>query len=380
MKLYRVVFRMTSRARLGRGVWLGVSLPSGGRASLRTRYWPDEHSTTHPGDLEIEFVTSADRADDAAARVHPDARFLASVFSYLGNGPVGDPFPAIIHEITEDEKAREYHCLAPDNLGLRSTTRIWTTALNDLVIAISALPSKSRGRIERAMHWHSVALDCDDLLDRLQAVLNGFEALNPLLAHHLGIDSHEIRACGSCGLETKVPVASGVHGWLKQECGSEIDASTRDFRNGLTHGYRSIDELYEIAKNIHQSVEKALLRGIAVCTGAEVIHDLVPWPPLAPTMPYALALHGTVTGPVELVYSKDGELPDFRPSIKIKSSSLIEAEDRAVVELEANFVARLPTGVGVQIGGATIRRDAGSRLESLPMVTVMPADHGSTKV
>jgi hypothetical protein len=370
-----VVFRMESRCRLGRQVWISVVLPTAERASVRTVYWSDEHGTPHPGELQFDLLISADDVNEAIANARPSAVSLASMCSYLANGPVGEPRLVLIHEVGSDDTTREYHFFIADTLKLRSTTRVGTTALNDLLAKMHSLNSSSRSRVERAMHWRAVALGLDDPLERLQSVLNAFEALNTLLADHLGVDRNETRKCKQCGAETKAPVASGVHEWLKRECGEEVARETRDVRNGLIHGFRAMDELQASAKTLIEQVERALMTAIGVCTGMGDINDLIDWPPLVPSLPFALAMHGTCTGLVEAAYFGDGSLPEFEPTIRIKSSSLVSGEDRATVELEQNAKARLPDGVAVQITGTTMPRDAGSRLEGDPTLRVTRAKH-----
>jgi hypothetical protein len=357
---------------------MSMILPAGDRASVRTQYWSDEHGTPHPGELQFDLLVSAADVNEAIAMARPKAISLASICSYLANGPVGDPRLVLIHEVESDAATREYHFFIPDILRLRSTTRVGTTALNDLMWKMHQLDASSRSRVERAMHWRAVALGLDDPLERLQAVLNAFESLNTLLADHLDVDRNETRKCKHCGAETKAPVASGVHEWLKQECGEEVARETRDVRNGLIHGFRAMDELQANAKTLIEQVERALMTAIGVCAGIGDINDLIDWPPLVPSLPFALAMHGTCTGLVEAAYFGDGSLPEFEPTIRIKSSSLVPGEDRATVELEQNAKAQLPDGVAVQITGTTMPRDAGSRLEGDPRLTVTPAKRRDT--
>ncbi len=301
--------------------------------------------------------------------------FLTAALSYLANGPVGDPRLALLLEVGTDESSREYHFFLPDTLGLRSTTRIGTTAISDLMSRLAVLDGDVRLRVERSMHWHSVALGLDDPLERLQAILNAFEALNPVLADQLGVDRHEIRKCRSCGTETRVPVASGVHAWLRQECGETVARQTREMRNGLIHGFKTVEELYPGALIVLEAVERALMRAIAMAAGAVDIADLIGWPPLAPNIPFALALHGTCTGAVEAAYFSDGSLPELDPSFRIKSSQLLE--DQAIVELEHTSVARLPPGVAVQLTGTSMPRDAGIALQAPPTLAFKTKDTGA---
>jgi hypothetical protein len=352
---------------------MSVILPTGERASVRTLYWSDEHGTPHPGELQFDFLVSAVDVNDAIAIARPKAISLASICSYLANGPVGEPRLVLIHEVGSDDSTREYHFFIPDTLKLRSTTRVGTTPLNDLLAKLHELNPSSLSRVERAMHWRAVALGLDDPVERLQAVLNGFEALNTVLADHLGVDRYETRKCKECGAETKAPVASGVHEWLKRECGEEIERETREVRNGLIHGFRAIDELHASAKALIEPVERALMAAIGECAGMREINELIDWPPLVPTLPFALAMHGTCGGAVEAAYFRDGSLPELEASIRIKSSSLVPQEDRATVELEQTAVARLPEGVSIQITGTTMPRDAGARLEGDPTLKVTRA-------
>jgi hypothetical protein len=95
-------------------------------------------------------------------------------------------------------------------------------------------------------------------------------------------------------------------------------------------------------------------------------NELIAWPPLVPSLPLALAMHGTCcTGPVEAVYQREGTLPEFEASIRIKSSHIVPGEDRATFELDQNATVRVPDRVGVQIKGTTMPRDAGANLESI---------------
>jgi hypothetical protein len=164
---------------------------------------------------------------------------------------------------------------------------------------------------------------------------------------------------------------------LKRECGEDVARETRDVRNGLIHGFRATDELQASARTLIEPVEQALMAAIGVCAGTGDINDLIDWPPLVPSLPFALAMHGTCAGLVEAAYFGDGSLPEFEPTIRIKSSSLVPGEDRATVELEQNAKARLPDGVAVQITGTTMPRDAGSRLEGDPTLRVTRAKHDS---
>src|ERR1700681_1410307 len=131
MKSYRVVFRMESRCRLGRQGWISGGLPTGERASVRTVYWSDEHGTPHPGELQFDLLISAVDVNEAIAKARPSAFSLASMCSYLANGPVGEPRLVLIHEVGSDDTTREYHFFIADTLKLRSATRVGTTALND---------------------------------------------------------------------------------------------------------------------------------------------------------------------------------------------------------------------------------------------------------
>ncbi len=121
-------------------------------------------------------------------------------------------------------------------------------------------------------------------------------------------------------------------------------------------------------------VEKALLKAIAACAGAPDVDKLIAWPPLAPSLPFAVALHGTYPGPVEDAYGRDGSLPELEASISIKSSQPVPGQDRATIELEQNAIARLPEGVTVQFTRTTMPRDAGTRLKGDPILTMTPAD------
>jgi hypothetical protein len=332
-----------------------------------------------PGELQFDILASASNSNDAAIRTRQDAVSLAGVLSYLANGPVGVPRLVLLHEVGHDDDTREYHFFLPDTLNLRSTTRLGTTAISDLLARLHNLDPNARPRVERAMHWRAVALSLDDSLERLQAILTAFEALNPLLADYLGVDRHETRTCKSCGAESQVSVATGVYAWLKRECGESIARETREVRNGLIHGFRSIDELYTAATAIAEPAERALMKAIAAVADADEIEDLIDWPPLAPTIPFALAMHGTCTGPVEAAYFQDGSLPEFEPKMRIKSSHLVEGEDRATIELEQNARIRAAAGVSIQILGTTMPLDAGARLEGPPALVITPAAKTSTE-
>jgi hypothetical protein len=104
-----------------------------------------------------------------------------------------------------------------------------------------------------------------------------------------------------------------------------------------------------------------------------VIDILKPHTPLTPSLPHALALHGTCTGPVEGQYLTSGDLPEFEPKMRIKASKLDAESDRADIELESTGTAHLPPGVQVQIVSTTMIQDAGARLNAPPSFTFTPA-------
>jgi hypothetical protein len=284
--------------------------------------------------MQLSVLSGGNDVNEAAQAARSEAKFMASLLSYLANGPVSEPRLVLIHEVADDDAPREYHYFLADPLNLRSTTRVGTTAINDLVAKLEILDPAVRDRVERAMHWHAVALDLDDRLERVQAILTGFEALNPLLAKQLAVDPFEIRRCPSCGAESKAPVASGVHAWLRQECGEDHMRKTRDLRNGLLHGYRPMAELYPLAGAVLPALEPALMKAIAVCSDASDTYHLIPSAPLVPSLPFSMALHGTCLGPVEATYFANGALPEFAPRTQIKSSSYDPAEDRVTMVLE----------------------------------------------
>jgi hypothetical protein len=329
--------------------------------------------------MQLTILAAGNDAPEAAQRARGDALFMASLLSYLANGPVSEPRLVLIHEVADDSAPREYHYFLTDPLNLRSSTRVGTTAINDLVAKLDVLEPSVRDRVERAMHWHAVALDLDDRLERVQAILTGFEALNPLLAKQLGVDMFEVRKCPSCGALSKAPVASGVHAWLRQECGEDHMRKTRDLRNGLLHGYRPIAELYPLAGDVLPALGPALMKAIAVCSDATDTYRLIPTEPLIPSLPFSMALHGTCSGPVETAYMSQGALPEFEPRAQIKSSSYDATEDRVTIVLEQSSVAVLPPGVSVQISRTTNARDAGVRVESDPVLTITRASNNPSR-
>ncbi len=92
-------------------MWLSVILPAGGRASIKTLYWTDEYGNSSSGELQFDVLADAGDVDEAISISQRNAVSLASVCSYLANGPVGEPRLVLVDEVGPDDERREYHYL-----------------------------------------------------------------------------------------------------------------------------------------------------------------------------------------------------------------------------------------------------------------------------
>ncbi len=132
-------------------------------------------------------------------------------------------------------------------------------------------------RVIRAVRWLRKMFSEDDILDRFIAGWTGLETLNPLLSDHFGVprSAEEKQACGSCGHETvrHVPRVTGVKELLFREGAEELYKECHGARNGLVHGFQSIEQVTEVALNRAKDVGFMLARGISVLSGVPLPTD-----------------------------------------------------------------------------------------------------------
>ncbi|MFQ6119826.1 MAG: hypothetical protein ACE5KE_08065 [Methanosarcinales archaeon] len=172
-----------------------------------------------------------------------------------------------ITETVENRVFRQYF----RNLPYSSAPSHFTSSyFAEHAYRIYTLEAEYRNRIYRAIRWFRKGIIGDDPIDQFLFFWHGLETLNSPLAESFGCEKSikkEIeRECKVCGQKYKntITTKGGIEA-LFDDCG--IEETTRkkinNIRNGISHGFKNLSEIYHIAIELLPSIAEILHRGIA---------------------------------------------------------------------------------------------------------------------
>ena len=222
----------------------------------------------------IEVKLSAENIDDAISQASEISEFFLSAFCFE-SGCESYPSNIILsYEITEAVEKRIFRQYFR-NLSFRSSpTQIAFSSFFEHSEKILSFKTDHKNRIYRALRWFRKGIMSDDPIDQFLFFWHGLETLNSPLAEHFECDKNitkEIeRQCKKCGQKymDHISTLGGIEALYDN---IKIDRAKRtkikDMRNGISHGFKNLSELYGDAIELLPTMAKILHIGITKILG-----------------------------------------------------------------------------------------------------------------
>ncbi len=218
----------------------------------------------------IEVKLNEENIDNAITRASEMSEFFLSAFCFETGCEIYRSNIILAYEITEAVEKRVFRQYFRNLSFPFSPTQVTFTSFSEHSERIWSLKMEHKDRIYRAIRWFRKGIIGDDPLDQFLFFWHGLEALNSPLAEHFGckksIKKEIERQCKVCGQKyiDTIMVKGGIEALL-DDIG--IDAAIRskinEMRNGISHGFANLAELYGIAIELLPTMAKILHTGIA---------------------------------------------------------------------------------------------------------------------
>lgn len=217
----------------------------------------------------IEVKLNEENIDKAIDRATELSEFFLSAFCFETGCEIYRSNIVLIYEITEVVEKRVFRQYF-HNLASSSAIQVTFPSLSEHVERIWSLETESRNRIYRAIRWFRKGIIGDDPLDQFLFFWHGLETLNSPLAKRFDCEKSIIkeieRQCKACGQKyTDIVTTKGGIEALFDDIGIEepIRKKINKMRNGITHGFKDLSELYLIAIELLPTIAEILHCGIA---------------------------------------------------------------------------------------------------------------------
>jgi hypothetical protein len=214
-----------------------------------------------PRHLGLQYVVevAAPDIEEAAERAHRFAESTAIMLSAAGRSPVGRVHVRLAYEITPNLAVRDFRQWYWDIPLPEGKRPVATEAFNALRTRTDELQSPEDERLlwrtVMSLSWFRQAAQESDALFRFLKLWIAFEALEPVLSAHYGIED----TAGFQGLR-----ALAEHAEIRTSeagTGSEFISTVLGLRRELFHARRARgDDLRATAESILQPLEEALAR------------------------------------------------------------------------------------------------------------------------
>jgi len=233
----------------------------------------EEYETKIHKFIQIEVDLCDDDINNAIQNARDIADFFFSICCFATNASVSPPEVHLAYDKSAGEEHRQFIQYFYDiGLSVKAKRDLEREYLNLLLEKIG--PYAKKERIGRALRWYRKSLLEEDLLDRFNSIWFALESLDPLLREKYSLMS-DYRKCENCGHEMKIPTTVGIN-YLFSEFivdGNNLYGKAKEARNGLFHGFRSINSIIQDAKelipNMEKAVKKALLLLLEIAYGED---------------------------------------------------------------------------------------------------------------
>lgn len=226
--------------------------------------------------LMIQVILFKKDIDKAIKSANELTEFFLSVFCLESGVEVYKARTILAYDITEENNKRVFRQYFY-NLPFSTPNEIeYDLFLNDFK-EIWNYNGKYSNRIARSARWFRKAIIGDDPLDQFLFFWHGLESLNSALAEEFDIEKSiqkEIkRKCKKCEEEYKdtITTKGGIEALYDD---LNIEESVRkkinNIRNGISHGYENITNLYSPTLKILPIISEILYKGIIKVLGLSI--------------------------------------------------------------------------------------------------------------
>lgn len=216
--------------------------------------------------LIIEISITAKNIEEAIANAIERSEFFMSSLSFETSHVVHYSNVLLAYDITENIEKRVFKQYFYNLPFFAENTQIFPGPFTEHTKKIYYLDNTYKDRVFRAIRWYRKGINANDSIDQFLFFWHGLESLNSPLAEYYGNDKSvekEIgKSCDYCGKGCKIIVPGGIEALFSDLGHNSLIKEIKDIRNDISHGRKTIAELYEstldklpiLAEILHQGI------------------------------------------------------------------------------------------------------------------------------